>query len=167
MINPFTLMHQGFIAAFRQKGKRYLVLQTFSRENNLFKEEGKKYVLVSHYDRSAEAMHHYKVVKDDPVARTIDLENDGERSEFERMLNINSGYKVYSILDSNPEVTKRAIDKQLKYKIQDYIAANTQWRISRHHEFVPVLKTKFGELIVILKYNGHEIEVPLKELEKI
>lgn len=160
-------MHPGFIAAFRQKGKRYLVLQEFGRENNLFKEQDKKYVLVSHYERSAEAMHHYKVVKNDPLARIIDLENDSERSEFEKMLHVDSAYKVYSILDANPEATKRAIDKQLKYKIQDYIAANTQWRISRHDEFLPVLKTKFGELIVILKYHGREIEVPLKELEKI
>ncbi len=158
-------MHSGFIDAFRKRGKRYLVLQKFTRENNLFKEAGKDYVLLSHYDVLAGAMHHYKVVKNEGLAKMIDLENGSERREFGEMLNVNSKYIVYSILDSNPTATKKAIDKQLKYKIQNYITTKTQWRISREQELVPVLKTRFGELIVILKYSGREIEVPLKELE--
>lgn len=142
-----------------------MVLQKFIRKNNLFKEAGKDYVLASFYDAHAAAMHHYKVVKNDGLAKMIDLENENERREFGEMLNMNSKYKIYSILDSDPTATKKAIDKQLKYKIQNYIADKTQWRISREQELIPVLKTRFGELIVILKYSGREIEVPLKELE--
>lgn len=165
MINPFSLMHSGYIDAFRMRGKRYLILQQFTRENNLFKEEGKTYLLVSHYDDLGLALLHYKEVKDEPVARMIDLEKENERIEFESMLSVNSEYIVYSILDSNPKATKMAIDKQLKYKIQDYVAKETKWRISRHHEFVPDLEVTFGELFVILKYSGRNIRVPLKDLE--
>ncbi len=167
MINPFSLMDEKFIPAFRQRGKRYLVLQTFNRENNLFKEEKKSYVLVSHYDDPGHALLHFKEVKDEEMARMIDLENETERKDFEGMLNINSAYKVYSILDSNPKATKLAMDKQLKYKIQDYIADKTNWRIGRHHEMTPELEITFGELFVVLKYSGQKIRVPLKELETV
>lgn len=160
-------MHHGFINAFRKRGKRYLVLQNFTREDTLFKEEGKKYVLASHYDDKGLALLHYKKVIQEEEGRMIDLENDDERKEFDDMLNVNLNYKVYSILVSNPDEMKRAIDKQLKYKIQDYIAKHTNWRISRHHKMTPDLETTFGELFVVLKYSGQKIRVPLKDLEKI
>ncbi len=165
MINPFTRMNEKFIPAFRQRGKRYLVMQEFKGENNLFKDPAKKYVLVSHYENPAEAMHQYKVVKEEPVSKLIDLDNEDDRKEFESIMNINSGFVVYSILVANPAATKRAVDKQLKYKIQNYIASNTQWHIGKEQSIVPELETTFGELFVILKYSAQKIRVALKELE--
>lgn len=167
MINPFSRMNEKFIAAFRKRGKRYLVIQEFKRENNLFKDLNKNYVLVSHYNNPAEAIHHYKVIKDQPLSKMIDLENEIERKELEGMLNINSSWIVYSILDADPAATKSTIDKQLKYNIRNYIAANTQWLIGREQEVVTELETTFGELFVNLKYSGRKIRVALKELEKI
>lgn len=166
MINPFTLMNDKFIAAFRQRGKRYLVLQNFTLENNLFKQPGKSYVLVSHYDDPGLALLHYKEVMREDMAMLIDLEIEQQRQQFESMLLPESGYIVYSVLNSNPAATKLALDK-LKYKIQDYIATHTQWRISRHHEMIPALETTFGELFVVLKYSGQTIKVPLKEFESV
>ncbi len=164
MINPFTLMNLKFISAFRERGKRYLVLQNFTRENNLFKQQDKKYLLVSHYSDRGLALLHYKEVINDEMAAMIDLEVDNERDRFEQMLFDGSGYIVYSILNSNPTATRLALDK-LKYKIQEFIAKNTQWRISRQTEMVPDLETTFGELFVVLKYSGQTIRVPLKTFE--
>ncbi len=163
MINPFTLMHNKFIPAFRAKGKRYLVLQNFTLEDHLFKKD-KKYVLVSHYDDKGKALEHYCRVQNQEVAKFTDLEDGIEREKLEGMLNINSEYMLYSILVTNPETVKRALDN-LKYKIMKYIDDQPKWRISRQHTLIPELETVFGELQVVMKYAGQTIKVPLKVIE--
>ncbi len=163
MINPFTLMNTKFIAAFRAKGKRYLVLQTFTLEDHLFKKD-KKYVLVSHYNDKGKALEHYTRVQHQDVAQIIDLESKKERESLEEMLNIKSAFVLYSVLITNPEALKRTLDN-LKYKIMKYIDGKPKWRISAQHTLTPQLETVFGELQVVMKYSGQTIKVPLKAIE--
>jgi hypothetical protein len=168
MLNPFARFDERFIAAFRNAKKRYLVSQTFTRENNLFKDPKKHYLLLSHYDDPNLAKAHLKAVENDKFADTFDLENEKDRERLLHMLDINSDFVIYSILDTNPKATKLTFDKIFKYKIQKYIANNTNWRISREQTYVPSLETTFGELFVILKYPGkREIKVKLEELENL
>ncbi|MEP6949112.1 MAG: hypothetical protein ABI863_07565 [Ginsengibacter sp.] len=167
MFNPFARFEPGFIPGFRNLKKRYLVLQTFKRENNLFKDPAKSYVIVTHYDNPGGAKEHLNAVKEDKFAQLMDLENAIDRNRLLEMLSINSAYIVYSILDANPKTTKNAIDKIFKYKIQKYISNNTQWRIGREQTVVPSLETTFGELFVILKSSGQTIRVKLEELEAL
>lgn len=163
MINPFTPMHNKFIQAFRDKGFRYLVLQDLTLEDHLFKKD-KKYVLVSHYSDRGKALEHYSRVRNQELAEGIDLEDEKGREKLEQMLNVNSEYVLYSVLVTNPETVKRALDN-LKYKIMKYIDDKPKWRISRNHTLVPELETVFGELQVVMKYAGQTIKVPLKVLE--
>ena len=167
MLNPFARFDERFIAAFRNAKKRYLISQTFTRENNLFRNSGKHYLLLSHYDDPNLAKAHLKAVENDKFADTFDLENEKDRERVKSMVDINSDYVVYSILDLNPKATKIAFDKIFKYKIQKYIANNTNWRIGREQTYVPNLETTFGELFVVLKYSGQEIRVKLEELENL
>ncbi len=163
MINPFTLMESKFIPAFRARGKRYMVLQNFTLEDHLFKKD-KKYVLVSHYDDKGIALKHYELVQQQEVAQILDMEEEAERMELENMLNINSGYILYSVLTTNPDIVKKILDN-LKYKIMKYVAAKPKWRISRNNTLVPKLKTIYGELQVEMNYSGQSITVPLKVIE--
>ncbi len=163
MINPFTLMSTKFIPALRAKGKRYLVLQNFTLEDNLFKKD-KKYVLISHYDDKGKSLEHYSRVQHQEIAQVIDLEDEAGRGELEGMLNINADYVLYSVLITNPETVKKTLNN-LKYKIQKYVDDKPKWRISRQHILVPDLETVFGELQVVLKYSGQAITVPLEIIE--
>lgn len=163
MINPFTVMNTKFIQAFRAKGKRYLVLQNFTLEDHLFKKD-KTYTLVSHYDDDKKAREHLRQVQQQEVAQIIDLEDEAGRQKLESMLNINSEYVLYSVLVTNPAALSKALDN-LKYKIKKYVDDKPNWHISREHTLRPELETLFGELLVILKYSGQTIKVPLKVIE--
>ncbi len=72
MFNPFSKFEEKFIPAFRKLKKRYLISQSFKRENDLFKED-KTYLLLSHYEDHGLAKIHYNAISSDKFASIIDL----------------------------------------------------------------------------------------------
>jgi hypothetical protein len=163
MINPFTLMTPAFINAYEKRKTFHLVIQNFTLENNLFRQADKKYVLVSHYADKQKALEHYIKIKNDAHSNLIDLSMPFQKEGFSRMLEKDSEYIMYSVL-ADLDTAKKAIDKQLKYKIQKYLTSKN-WHIPRDYKMVPDLELQFGILHVIFGFPNHRIKVPLSELE--
>ncbi len=141
-------------------------MQSFKRENNLFS-ENKTYLLLSHYEDHGLAKIHYNAISSDKYASIIDLEIDQHREELLSMLNPTTSYTMYSSLTIDPKEIKSATDKIFKYKIQDYISRNTNWRIGRDQTVIPKLEITFGELYVVLKFGNQTIRIRLEEIENL
>lgn len=165
MLNPFAKFQPRFVARFRELQKRYLVSQTFNRENHLFREEGKVYLMLTHYSDKGLAKIHYNAVVHDRYAAIIDLEDERHRHRLEAMLAANSGYRIYSSLVTNPNHVKMALDRTLKDHIQQFIAKNTNWKIGRDYTMIPKLEITFGELFITMKYGSQQLRVKLAEIE--
>jgi hypothetical protein len=113
MYNPFTRFQPRFIQTFRNVKKRYLVSQTFKRENNLFKDENKNYLLLTHYDDNGLAKIHFNAVSFDKYAAILDLEKDQHREKLTGMLKPDSPYIIYSSLITDPNEVKKSMNKIL------------------------------------------------------
>lgn len=165
MFNPFSKFEGRFIQRFRELKKRYLVSQTFSRDNDLFKEEHTISLLLTHYDDLGLAKIHMNALSADKYAAIIDLENEKHRKRVEEMLKDESTYHVYSSLVLNTKVLEDAMDNLFTDNIKNYITKNTSWRIGGSKTIRPKLEITFGELFVVLRYSGQTIKVTLAEIE--
>jgi len=168
MFNPFLRFQENFIPAFRSQKKRYLICQTFDRENTLFREMNKTYLLLSHYGDPGLARLHYNAISFDRHRNAFDLEKEDERQEVINMLKPDSPYIVYSSLTIDNNEVKKATDKIFSDKIQKYIRQKTNWRIGGDQTIIPKLEITFGELFVVLKYGATQPKrIRLEELENI
>lgn len=167
MYNPFVRFTEKLIPVFRKAKKRYLVSQTFHRENPLLVERDKTYLLLTQYDNFDSAKVHFNAVSFDKFASIIDLEKDVHREKLLNMLSADAAYIMYSSLTIDADEVKKTIDHLFKDKVQQFIRTNTNWRISRDHTVKPKLEITFGELYVVLKYGSQTIRVKLEEIENM
>lgn len=165
MLNPFARFQVKFVDGFRQLQKRWLVSQTFYRENHLFREEGKVYLMLTHYSDKGLAKIHHNAVLHDRYASIIDLENERHREKLLSMLTPGSNYRIYSSLVTDPKQVKMALDRTLKEGIQKFITTNTNWRIGREQTITPNLEITFGELYITMRYGTQQLRVKLEEIE--
>ncbi len=193
MFNPFVKFEPRFIPGFRKQNKRYLVSQTFTRGDDLFKIEGKVSLMLTHYDDLEKAKVHYnavanngskkqvfvdengnlsnaktkKGVKKDEYAAILDLEKDEHRKKLEEMLAPDSKYVIYSSLIGDPKMVETAMDRLFKQNIKKYIERNTNWRIPRDYTIIPRPELTFGELYIVMKFAGQTARIKLEDLENI
>lgn len=167
MFNPFVRFQKRLIPAFRGTKERYLVSQTFTRENNLYKDPNKNYLLLSEYNDLGLAKIHYNAVANDKFATILDLENDKHREKLEEMLAPDSKYIIYSSLVGDPKKAKDALDKSLKGKMQKYLTMHTNWRIGKDEEILPNLEVTFGELYVWVRFGNQKVRDKLSVIENI
>jgi hypothetical protein len=164
MFNPFSRFQEKFIPTFLKAKKRYLVSQTFTRDNS---QDGKTFLMLTHYDDKESAKVHLNAISFDKFASIIDLEKEVHRNKLLEMLSPQSKYVIYSSLTIDPKEVKRTVDSLFKEKVQRFINKNTNWRISRDHTVKPKLEITFGELYVVLKYGTQTIRVKLEEIENV
>lgn len=163
MFNPFSKFQEKFIPTFRKVKKRFLVSQTFTRDE----QAGRTCLVLTHYDDKGLAQIHFNAVTYDKFASIIDLEKDQHREKLLEMLSPQSKYLVYSSLTIDPNEVKKTVDGLFKEKVQRFINKNTDWRISREMTVRPKLEITFGELYLVLKYGTQTLRVKLEEIEKI
>ncbi len=165
MLNPFTKFEKRFIEAFIKAKKLYLVSQTFTREDNLFKKEGKDYLFLTHYDDKGSAQIHFNALSGDKYAALLDLENEKHREKLISMLSPESKYVLYSSLIVNPKMMEEALNKTLSYKVKRYLETNTNWRIGRDQTIYPKAELVFGELCVSIRFGSQTLKVKLSDIE--
>ena len=165
MFNPFIKFELRFIPGFRNSKRRYLVSQTFSRQNDLFKDPDKHYIMFTHYSELEKALEHHNAVINDEFSAIYDLEEDDDRSEVLDMLRPGSSYEVYSSAITNPAKVQESMNKVFAKNIQNYISTKLKWPIGRDQTIRPKPEITFGELFVVLKMSGRYDRVRLSDIE--
>ena len=165
MFNPFVKFELRFIPAFRNTKKRYLVSQTFSRQNDLFRDPDKQYIMLTHYADLGLALNHHKAVIPDECSALYDLEEDDDRGEVIEMLKPGSNYEVYSSAIVDPIKVQETMNKVFAKNIQNYISTKLKWPIGRDQTVRPKPELTFGELFVVLQMQGRYDRVRLSDIE--
>ncbi len=164
MFNPFIKFEERFIAQFRKIGHRYLVSQSFSRDNDLLQKPETVSLLFSNYNDKGLAQIHYNAMREDKYAAIIDLELEKHRDKIVAMVK-DDRYSMYSNTVTDVKAIKAAVDRMFAGKIRHYVQHKTNWRIGGSKTLQTTLEVTFGELFLVLKYGRETIRVTLREIE--
>lgn len=165
MFNPLEKFDNRLIGAFRNKGERYLVSQTYQKGIDRFWEPDNESILLTHYSDPERAAFHLNMIGADKYKAIIDLEKEKHRCRVISILQPASGFVVYcSLIGDKKRVEKRA-NHTYKANIYRYIRRYTSWVIQPHEVLEPHLKLLHGEFLVSIERFGEQIQMKLTDLE--
>lgn len=164
---PFEKLSPQLIAAFRSKGKRWLVSQSLQLTVSDPLLLSKVMLLMTHYDDKGLAFVHLKTVADDRYASVIDLEREVHRKQIDNILWPDSKYIVFSALIRNRDRVEKQATELYKEKYWRFIQQHSKAGISPTKNLRPSLQLIFGELFVVLKYGAETLRTRLSEIEKM
>lgn len=167
MKNKFILEQfvPSLLEAFLQKGKLYLVSQTYTSEINPNLNDLRQMLILCHYSDATLAKAHLHAVRTDKYAAIIDLQRPAHRERVLSILQPDSGYLVFAgLVENRKELTDRA-DNKYAENLRRYVKANSNWRIGNKAVKLN-LELIFGELYVILKFGDQSLRVRLLDIEK-
>ena len=163
---PFERLSPQLIAAFRSKGKRWLVSQTLQLTVCDPALLSRVMLLMTHYDDKGLAFVHLKAVEEDRYASVIDLEREVHRKQLDSILWPDSKYVVFSALIRNRDRVEKQATELYKEKYWRFIQQHSKAGISPTKNLRPSLQLIFGELFVVLKYGAETLRTRLSEIEK-
>src|SRR5687768_9590031 len=117
---PFERLSHALIAAFRKKGKRWLVSQTLQVNIADTALLSKILIITTHYDDKGIAFVHHQAVLEDKFASVIDLEREVHLKQLDTILSNDSKYIVYSSLIRNRERVEKQATELYKEKYWRY-----------------------------------------------
>lgn len=164
---PFEKLSPQLIAAFRSKGKRWLVSQTLRLSVSNPDLLAKTMLLLTHYDDKGMAFVHLKAVAEDRYASVIDLEREVHRKQLDSILWPDSKYIVFSALIRNRERVEKMVTEIYKERYWRFIQQHSKSGISSTKSLRPSLQLIFGELFVVLKYGAETLRTKLSDIEKM
>ena len=165
MFNPFVRFMPELIDAFRLRGERYLVSQTFRPGIDMFT-EGRQVLMFCNYSDKGFAQIHLQAVRADRFAAIIDLETEKHLCKVREMLAAGSPYLVFSNLVRDQQSLQELLDKSYAVKLRRYIDRHTTWRISGSGSLRPKLQLIFGELFVVVRFQTQHLRVKFEDIEK-
>jgi hypothetical protein len=158
--NPLHPFEARFIGAFRKKGVRAFVKQTYSRgERSMEGQERKGYVLI-HFERMLAAQQYFDVVKEDPARELLNIDEPADVERIHELIETTNIYTMLTIKDAAARAQK-LLDKRLRY----YIEKKLSWFPSRNDEVQFSLDVQFGEVYAKLKFRSREVKVKLEDIE--
>ena len=164
MFNPFVRFMPELIGAFRLRGERYLVSQTFRPGVDMFTED-RQVLMFCHYSDLGFAQIHLQAVRADRYAAIIDLEKERHLAKVMEMLEPGSPYLVFSNLVRDSQAVAELLDKQYAHSLRRYIERHTTWRIPGNGGLRPKMQLIFGELFVVVRYGSQHLRVKFEEIE--
>lgn len=166
MFNPFVRFMPELIDAFRQRGERYLVSQTFRPGIDMFTCD-KHVLMFCQYSDLGFAQIHLQAVRADQYAAIIDLEREKHLAKVKEMLAPDSPYLVFSNLVWDSESLDKLLDKNYAAKLRRYIERHTTWRIQMNGSLRPRVQLIFGELFVVVRFQSQQIRVKFEDIENL
>jgi hypothetical protein len=163
MFNPFAPFDPHFLNAFRQKGVKAFVKQTYDRGRNMYDNDPQPAFLLIHFTDLANAQKHFDVIKTDHNRQIYNLDDPLHWQELVNMLNRPAGKRFFTNLTIR-NVNQRA-KQLLDRRIRDYLRQRTNWRPGRNEQVNFSLDFIFGEIYVELSYGPKRIKIKLEELE--
>ena len=165
MFNPYSPYEAKYLAAFKQKGVKFFVRQTYDRGKNLLEENPKPAFLLTHYEQLEMAQNHFDALGDDPGKRLYRMDTMQDVQELQRFGLPNSAERIY-VAFKTPDAELRA-RKMLDKKLRAFIDHKLQWRVPGHTTVDFSLKFIFGKIYVVLKHGGRYDERQIEEIENM
>lgn len=164
MLNVFEPFREEYIDRFKKMKVLYLVTQTYAWRDPL--DAGDKInILVSDYPDEGYAGVHYHAVKNDPYAAIINLGNEKQVAQLKKALTPASRVRLYWVAVRDPVAIRKRLGLKYKDKIRDYLAKETDWRISASGSLKVDLQLIFGELFLVAKKGTDCIRIKLSSLD--
>jgi hypothetical protein len=169
MLQPFEEFRPGYLSRLIHLGRRYLVSQTYYRVREMEMDPAacRVNLLFSDYMELGEAKLHVNAVKKDRYAAIIDLENPAHLKKIQEMLMDGSRYRMFFAVVRNAKELENLVNRKYKDKLRNYVAKQTDWRISHDAIVKPMIQLSFGELFVILKHKNQHIRIKFEEIEQV
>jgi hypothetical protein len=163
MFNPFPPYETKYLAAFRQKGVKAFVMQTYDRGRNMLEENPRPAFLLTHYEKIDMAQDHMDAITHDPCRRLFLLDNSTDLKELERLGQKDSGEKVFLRfkIPNAEQVARKVLDK----KLHAYIDYKLGWKIPGHEVVQFTLEFIFGEIYAVLRHGSKYHKVKIDEIE--
>jgi hypothetical protein len=163
MFNPYAFYELKYLPAFKEKGVKAFVKQTYDRGRNLLEENPSPAFLLSHYDNISKAHGHLDAIKHDPHRRLLLLENAEDYQELQRMGHPDPGELIY--LNFAVPNAERKAQATLDKKLHAYIDYKLNWRVPGGQTVQFSLEFEFGEIYAVLKHGGRYHRVKFEEIE--
>jgi hypothetical protein len=163
MFNPFAPFEPRFLSAFKQKGVKAFVKQTYPRGRNLLENNSQPSFLLIHFTDIVKAVAHFEKIGADPDRQLFNLAEPQHCQQLIQLFSKPCGHHYYTnllIKDVNV-VAKKILDK----KIRSYISTYTEWYPRRGEQVNFSLDIIFGEIYVRLAYGFRQARLKLDELD--
>jgi hypothetical protein len=165
MFNPFAVFEPRFLEAFKQKGVKAFVRQTYNRGRNLLEQEPAPSYLLIHFNDENKAREHFEAIQTDAGRQLYKVDEPADFRQLHTLLNQPQGQRFYTIL-TIPNVNQKA-KKILDKKIRYYIDHKTGWHPRSYEEVSFSFEIIFGEIYVRLVYGPKHVKLKLDEFENI
>jgi hypothetical protein len=163
MFNPYARYELKYLSAFRQKGLKAFVKQSYDRGRNMLEENPRSAFLLIHYSDVTKAQGHMDAIKHDPNRRLLLMNNVEDYQELQRMGQPDSGELVY--LNFAIPNAERQAQAALDKKLHAYIDYKLNWRVPGGQTVQFSLEFEFGEIYAVLKHGGRYHRVKFDEIE--
>jgi hypothetical protein len=164
MFNPFAQFMPQYLPAFKEKGVKAFVRQTYERGKDLLKSDPQPSYILNHFSDANKAREHYNAIDTDPNRRIYFTEDKQDWEQLTVLLNNTSSQLCYTILVVK-DVNEKA-RKCLETHIRSYIHSKTDWQPASYARISFSLEFVFGEIYVLLIYGPRKIRMKLDELEE-
>jgi hypothetical protein len=158
MFNPLHPFETRFIEAFRRKGVKAFVRQTYKRGSASADGSG-SFVLI-HFERELAAQQYYDVIKHDPNRALLWTGNADDLAVIRELTEKAQVYTMLKIRDAEYKA-RLLLDK----RIRAFIEYKLHWRPGREEGVSFSLDVQFGEIYARLRCRSKEIKVKLEEIE--
>lgn len=163
MFNPFAPFDPHFLRAFKQKGVKAFVKQTYDRGRNTYDDNPQPAFMLIHFTDAVRALEYFNMIRLDTNRQLYNIDNPDDWQQLVNMLSQPSGQRFFTNLTIR-NVNQKA-RQMLDRKIRAYIRSRTTWRPAKNEEVNFSLDFIFGEIYVLLGYRRNEIKVKLEEIE--
>ncbi len=160
MFNPLHPFEPRFLEAFRKKGVKAFVKQTYPRGRGIGEQEMDAFILI-HFEELLPASQYYDVVKRDANRALLRLDEPGDVDTIYELLQSARVFMMLKVKDAEYRA-KRSLDK----KIRAFLEYKLNWQPGRDDAVRFLLDVQFGEVYAKLIFRSKEIKVKLEEIEK-
>jgi hypothetical protein len=165
MLQPFERFRPMFIPRLVELEKFYLVSQTYTRYTDHSEAPPKISLLLTDYAEEDMAKTHLHALRNDKYAAMLNLQRPGHKAKLLELLGEQSAFHVFWAIVKSTRELEEKINAVFKPNMKNFIARNTNWRISRDTTLRPSVELIFGELYITLKYENQAIRVKFEDIE--
>jgi hypothetical protein len=162
MFNPLSPFHLHYLDAFKRKGVKAFVKQTYARGKMAFDEKHLDAFVLVHFENLLAANQYFDVVKEDPARELILADEPAGKTRIRELMNSSRLFTMLTVKDADQKARK-LLDK----KLRAFIEYKLNWHPSRQDDVIFQLDVQFGEVYARLKFRSKEIKVKLEEIENL
>lgn len=165
MLNPFVRYESKFLAAFRQKGVKAFVMQTYERGRDRQQPAAPPAYLLTHYHDMDSAQAHFDALTRDVNRQIYYVYLPEDMQELKQIGRPGADMIVYMLFKKpNYELQVR---QQLDKALRSYVGSTLKWHPGPLTIIDFSLEFVFGEIYGVFRHGTRCHKVKLDELEKM